>query len=153
MAWPYGVAALTEEERQLRRETLDLYACIAHYSAFAPALIFLLYRISRYIPRVTGRVSAPGQQGRYAPVPGSPAVKAAQRRQGIATKLTTQWRSLMWRLGDDVYFAGSHWGQWDEWLLGALWTAWLLVLSIKGTRNGKMEDFSSLYALSRFICD
>ncbi|KAG5957028.1 hypothetical protein E4U57_002081 [Claviceps arundinis] len=135
MAWPYGVAALTEEERQLRRETLDLYACIAHYSAFAPALIFLLYRISRYIPRVTGRVSAPGQQGRYAPVPGSPAVKAAQRRQGIATKLTTQWRSLMWRLGDDVYFAGSHWGQWDEWLLGALWTAWLLVLSIKGTRN------------------
>ncbi|KAG6011046.1 hypothetical protein E4U21_000077 [Claviceps maximensis] len=135
MGWPYGFPVLTEEDKQLRRQALDLYACIAHYSALAPALVFLLYRVSRHVIQHAGCVSASasGQQGRYAPVPGSPMVKAQQ--QGVVGRLTTQWRRLTWRLGDDVSLAGSHWGQWDEWLLGALWTAWLLVLSVKGTGN------------------
>ncbi|KAG5985161.1 hypothetical protein E4U55_000797 [Claviceps digitariae] len=134
MGWPYGFPVLTEEDKLLRRQALDLYACIAHYSAFAPALLYLLYRVFRHVIQHTDRASASGQRVRYAPVPGSPTVKA-QHQQGIVGKLTIQWRKFTWRLGDDVYFAGSHWGQWDEWLLGALWTAWLLVLSIKGTGN------------------
>lgn len=142
MGWPYGFPALTEEDKLLRREALDLYACIAHYSALAPALVFLVYRFSRHVIHViqeahAGRASAAtSQQGRYALVPGSPTVKA-QHQQGMAGKLTRQWRKTTWRLGDDVYLAGSHWGQWDEWLLGVLWTAWLLVLSVKGTGNGE----------------
>lgn len=133
MGWPYGFPALTDEDKQLRRQSIDLYACIAHYSALAPALIFLLYRVCRHLIHA-GRASASGEQGRYAAVPGSPMVKAHQ--QGTAARFATQWKKLTWRLGDDVYFAGSHCGQWDEWLIGALWTAWLLVLSVKGTGNG-----------------
>ncbi|KAG5928777.1 hypothetical protein E4U42_008032 [Claviceps africana] len=138
MGWPYGFPALTEEDKQLRRQALDLYASIAHYSALAPALAFLLYRLSRHVIRWAARASASastsGEQGRYVPVPGSPMAKA-QHQRGVAGKLTAQWRKIAWQLGDDVYLAGSHWGQWDEWLLGALWTAWLLVLSVRGTGN------------------
>ncbi|KAG5952827.1 hypothetical protein E4U53_007882 [Claviceps sorghi] len=136
MGWPYAFPALTEEDKQLRRQALDLYACIAHYSALAPALAFLLYRVSRHVIRHAAHAlgSASGEQGRYAPVPGSPMAKA-QHQRGLAAKLTAQWRKFAWRLGDDVYLAGSPWGQWDEWLLGALWTAWLLVLSVRGTGN------------------
>ncbi|OAA49633.1 Ferric reductase, NAD binding protein [Metarhizium rileyi] len=132
MAWLYGFPALTHEEKLLRRQTLDLYACIAHYSALAPALIFLVYRLlSRLAFQV--KASPSSEQARYAVVPNSPTVKA--QRQHPSERLASQWRKTSWWLGADVYFAHSHWGQRDEWVLGAIWTCWLLVLSIKDTGN------------------
>ncbi|KAK2592048.1 hypothetical protein QQS21_010248 [Conoideocrella luteorostrata] len=131
MGWPYGFPALSHEEKLLRRQSLDLYACIAHYSALAPAVIFLVYRIVRHVASRAGHGSTSTEQGRYTPVPRSPISKAHQ--QGSVGRLASQWRRLTWWLGDDVRVAGSHWGQRDEWILGAVWTAWLLVLSVKGT--------------------
>ncbi|GAB0134647.1 hypothetical protein EsDP_00003009 [Epichloe bromicola] len=135
MGWPYGFPALSHEEKQLRRQALDFYACMAHYSALAPALVFLLYRVSRRVVYQAGRASASNEQGRYAPLPRSPVVRAHQQGTASASDITIKWRRLTWWLGDDVYFAGSHCGQWDEWVIGALWTAWLLVLTVKGTGN------------------
>ncbi|KAG8409755.1 hypothetical protein J3458_018836 [Metarhizium acridum] len=132
MAWPYGFPSLTHEEKLLRRQTLDLYACIAHYSALAPALIYLLYRL---LKRVAYQVE-PGslsEQARYNLVPSSPTVKAQLQRP--SGRFASQWRKVAWWFSDDVYFLGLCWGQRDEWVLGAIWTAWLLVLSIKGTGN------------------
>ncbi|KAK9441379.1 Ferric reductase, NAD binding protein [Metarhizium brunneum] len=132
MAWPYGFPSLTHEEKLLRRQTLDLYACIAHYSALVPALLFLLYRL---LKRVASQVKSgsSSEQTRYSVVPNSPTVKAQLQRP--SARFASQWRKVVWWFSDDVYFLGLHWGQKDEWVLGTIWTAWLLVLSIKGTGN------------------
>ncbi|EFY99667.2 Ferric reductase, NAD binding protein [Metarhizium robertsii ARSEF 23] len=79
MAWPYGFPSLTHEEKLLRRQTLDLYACIAHYSALAPAVLFLLYRL---LKRVVSHVKSgsSSEQTHYSVVPNSPTVKAQLQR-------------------------------------------------------------------------
>lgn len=135
MVLGYGFPSLTHEEKLQRRESLDLYACMAHYSALAPAVLFLVYRI---LHRVASQIKPSSSSGydRYAAVPPSPIVKA--QRQGSSGRFTSQWRKIVWWLGDDVYFGRSHWGQRDEWVLGAAWTVWLLVLCVKGTGNGEI---------------
>jgi hypothetical protein len=134
MAWPYEFQPLNHEEVLLRRQSLDLYACIAHYSALALVLPFLIYRLLR---RVAAQIKSgsSSEQGRYTAVPRSPTVKA--QSQSSPGRFATHWRKLVWWLGDDVFFAGSHWGQRDEWILGTIWTAWLLILCVKGTGKGK----------------
>jgi len=112
MGWPYGVPSLTHEEKLLRRQTIDLYACIAHYSALAPALLFLLYRLARRVPGV-GRSASTAA---YEQVPSSPVAKA--RRLASSSSLAQQWQKLVWWLRDDVFFRDAHWGQRDQWLLG-----------------------------------
>ncbi|UNI17652.1 hypothetical protein JDV02_003980 [Purpureocillium takamizusanense] len=127
MGWPYGVPSLTHEEKLLRRETIDLYACIAHYSAFAPALLFLLYRLARRVPGLGGAARA----REYEQVPGSPVAKAS--RLASSGSLARQWQKLAWWLRDDVFFRSVHWGQRDQWLLGLAWTTWLLALCVLDT--------------------
>lgn len=134
MGWPYEFAGLSHEEKLQRRQTLDLYACTAHYSALVPALLFLVVRLARRVAVGSGLGSGSGDQGRYEPVPPSPAVKA--RRRAASGGVAAQWRRLRWWLQDDVYFAGAHWGQRDEWILGLAWTVWLLVLCVLDTGKG-----------------
>ncbi|POR35904.1 Putative metalloreductase AIM14 [Tolypocladium paradoxum] len=129
MGWPYDFASLSPEEKLQRRQTLDLYACTAHYSALAPALVFLVFRLARRA--AVGSGSGPDDQGQYEPLPRSPVVKA--RRRAAPGRVAAQWRRLRWWLLDDVYFAGAHWGQRDEWILGLAWTTWLLALCVLDT--------------------
>jgi hypothetical protein len=51
--------------------------------------------------------------------------------------LGARWRALLWWLGDDIVFRGVSWGKRDEWLLGLVWTSWLLVLCVLGTGEGQ----------------
>ncbi|KAF4340458.1 ferric cupric reductase transmembrane component 2 [Fusarium beomiforme] len=123
MGWPYEFLTLTEEEKHQRRLSLDHYACIAHISAFAPAILFLIVRLVNRVRK--------GRNSGYRQVPGSPGVKA--NRQRWISRLLEKGPMVQWWLGEDVYFIGSHWGQRDEWILGIAWTLWLLVLSVHGT--------------------
>ncbi|KAL7797232.1 hypothetical protein V8C37DRAFT_370409 [Trichoderma ceciliae] len=146
MGWPYHFLTLSQDQVLLRRQTIDRYARIAHYSALAPAAIFLLLRLllraARPLLRLGGRGRDGGHRGQYAHVPGSPIVKA--QRNGTFGTLATRWRALLWWLGDDAVFGGVSWGQRDEWLLGLVWTSWLLVLCVLGTG----EDY--LHLTKRF---
>ncbi|KAF4445517.1 hypothetical protein F53441_10770 [Fusarium austroafricanum] len=123
MGWPYEFLTLSDEEKHQRRLTLDYYAFIAHLSAFAPMLLFIVIRLVNRVRR--------GRNGGYQQVPGSPGVKA--NRQRWITRVLEKGPMVQWWLGEDVYFMGSHWGQRDEWVLGIAWTIWLLILSIHGT--------------------
>ena len=107
--WPYVFPALTHEEKQLRRQSLDLYACIAHYSAVTPVVLLLAYRLIR-------RVTKP----RYTPLSSS----------------TSPWTKFTWWMGDPIILAGRQWGLRDQWVLGTAWTAWLLFLCVCGTGTG-----------------
>ncbi|KAM0353636.1 hypothetical protein ACHAPU_001649 [Fusarium lateritium] len=123
MGWPYEFLTLTDEEKHQRRLSLDHYAYIAHLSAFAPALLFVLARLINRVRR--------GRSSGYSQVPGSPGVKA--NRQRWISRLMAKGPMVQWWLGEDVAFLGTRWGQRDEWVLGIAWTVWLLVLSILGT--------------------
>lgn len=137
MGWPYHFLTLSQEEVLLRRHTIDHYARIAHYSALAPAVIFLLLRLvlraARPILRL--RDGDGDERGEYSHVPGTPTLKA-QRSSTLGT-VAARWRALLWWSGGDVVFRGVSWGQRDEWLLGLAWTGWLLVLCTLGTGQGQ----------------
>lgn len=137
MGWPYEFITLSEEEKELRRHTLDLYATIAHYSALTPALMFLIIKLTRYVLQYV-----PFTRQQYLEVPGSPAVKA-RRESGFG--LAVRWGQFKWWMSDDVVFLGQCWGQKDQWILGVVWFVWLLALCIVGTGRGKITHlFSSL---------
>ncbi|KAF4976886.1 hypothetical protein FZEAL_6508 [Fusarium zealandicum] len=123
MGWPYEFITLSDEEKHQRRLSLEHYAYIAHLSALAPALVFI---IARLIARV-----ARARRGQYREVPGSPPAKAKQRRW--ISRIMAKWPVMLWWMGEDVYFLGSRWGQRDEWILGVSWTAWMVVLCVCGT--------------------
>ncbi|KAH7325003.1 hypothetical protein B0I35DRAFT_370466 [Stachybotrys elegans] len=130
MGWPYEFLTLSDEDKLLRRNTLDLYAAIAHASALLPAFLYLIFRL------ILARISRPGASasdghGEYEQVPRSPLIKA--RRMDSPARLAAHWSRLSWWMGSDVYFRGAHWGQRDQWVLAFAWTAWLVVLSVMGT--------------------
>ncbi|TFB06784.1 Ferric/cupric reductase transmembrane component 2 [Trichoderma ghanense] len=133
MGWPYHFLTLSKQEILLRRQTIDRYALIAHLAALAPAVLLALLRLAvraaGFLPR-NGH-DDDGGRGRYSHVPGSPTVKA-RRSSGLGL-LAARWRALAWWLGDDVVVRGVRWGQRDEWVLGLVWMAVLLVLCVLET--------------------
>ncbi|KFA72917.1 hypothetical protein S40288_02175 [Stachybotrys chartarum IBT 40288] len=130
MGWAYEFITLSEEDKLLRRQALDFYAAVAHLSAFVPALVVLLARL--LLARGGGGGGGSSRAaGAYEEVPRSPVIKA--RRMSGPGGVRARWAMLRWWLRDDVCFRGAHWGQRDQWLLGAAWTAWLLLLTVLGT--------------------
>lgn len=130
MGWPYSFLTLTDEEKLLRRSTIDNYAAIAHYSAYIPPLLALLIRLAVF---AISRLPSIRDSG-YQHVAGSPDRKAA--RLSSSGTLSSTLRRAGWWLADDVYFRGEHYGQRDQWLFGLHWTAWLLLLCILDTGHG-----------------
>lgn len=134
MGWPYAFIDLSDEEKAIRRQSLDFYAAVAHYSALIPILAVLL---SHLIQRAVQSRRKGANGADYQQLPHSPVVKAARLsgRDGIGAV----WRRLQWWMGDDVYFAGGHWGQKDQWVIGSIWMVWLLVLCVLGTGRGQFS--------------
>ncbi|KAH6900187.1 hypothetical protein B0T10DRAFT_18464 [Thelonectria olida] len=124
LGWPYEFVTLTEDEKVHRRHAIEHNASVAFWSAFAPAVTALLLR-------VVARVYRRWRSGQYREVPGSPALKA--QRQGWAVRVAERWRRMAWWMGEDVCFAGAHWGHREEWVVGLGWTLWLLFLCVRGT--------------------
>ncbi|PNP44576.1 hypothetical protein TGAMA5MH_03706 [Trichoderma gamsii] len=136
MGWPYHFLTLSQEEVLLRRHTIDYYASVAHYSALAPAVIFIALRLIQRAARPIRRLGGyddDDDRGQYAHVPGTPTLKA-QHNSALGT-LAARGRAVRWWFGDDVVFLGVSWGQRDEWLLGLGWMGWLLMLCVLGTGN------------------
>ncbi|KFH41859.1 metalloreductase-like protein [Hapsidospora chrysogenum ATCC 11550] len=133
LGWPYEFLTLSDEDKELRRQSLAFYAGIAHLSALLPVLVLPLIRLIHH--RAAG---SNNRRGGYEAVPGSPAVKARRESGGGGDGglVTGQWRTRLawWWMGDDVRFLGRHrLGQRDEWIVGVVWATWLLVLSVLGT--------------------
>lgn len=123
MGWPYEFVTLSDEEKDLRDDSIALHAAVGFCSAFAPAAALLLVRAVARVRRAS--------RGQYREVPNSPAIKA--RRQSWSGGAAQRWRRALWWMGEDVYFLGAHWGHRDEWIMGLVWTVWLLFLCVRGT--------------------
>lgn len=125
MNWPYEIITdLTAEDKAARRESLDAAARYAHYSAFVPAAIYILYRLGS---------SALGTSRRSADY--EPISPSARNRRG-ASGVAATWRKVKWWLSEPVSKT-EHRGHWDEWVFGTAWALWLLYLSISGTGTGQ----------------
>lgn len=142
MLWSYEFLDLTKAEKGLRRQSIDRYAAIAHWSAFAPIPIYLIFRLVQKVVRKRLRRSSSGNGGDYQQVPGSPLAKAKQMT--ASGELGTKWRQFKWWMGGDVYFLGEHRGQRDLWILGTLYLAWLLALCIIGTGKGEQLTMTAM---------
>ncbi|XP_044717228.1 ferric reductase like transmembrane component domain-containing protein [Hirsutella rhossiliensis] len=130
MGWPYDLSlSLSDDDKLVRRQTIDFYACVAHYSAIAPVLALLLLRLVRRAA-ASGRDPRDGH-GRYDEVPPSPLAKAHRRHP--SGSLAARCRRLQWWMHDDVNLGGMYWGQRHEWILGLAWASWLLVLCVRDT--------------------
>lgn len=130
MGWPYEFVTLSTEEKHLRRQSLDHYAAIAHYSLIGPLIALVSFKLLSFaVSRLSG-----GDVGVYQRVPGSPTIKAHRGR--VAGDLAVRWRKFTWWMGDDVQLFGQVWGQRDEWILGSAWMLWLLTLCVVGTGKG-----------------
>ncbi|KZL72053.1 ferric reductase like transmembrane component [Colletotrichum incanum] len=125
MGWPYRFVDLSQDEVQLRRQTLDRYGSYAQYSALVPIVLALLVRLGSYLSQRWQAGAA------YDAVPNSPVLK--KRRQSWTGSWDAKIRKGKWWLADDVYFMGQHWGQKDQWVFGLAWASWLLVLSVLET--------------------
>lgn len=134
MGWYRFIFKLSEEDKRLRRLTLDRYGTYAQLSALVPVVVFLIYRLATYAVKV----SAP-RKGSYDAVPSSPALK--YQRERPASSFMTEVRKWQWWLGDDVFLFGQVWGHRDEWVFGAIWAFWLLFLCVAETGDGKPASF------------
>lgn len=107
MAWPnYHFIDLSQDEKQVRRQTLDKYALYAQFSALVPVAIILLYRLARRA------ANSEESKGDYAAVPSSPVLK--ERRNSTAGSWSSRSRRAQWWLGEDVVAAGMVLGQRDR---------------------------------------
>ncbi|KAL2194864.1 ferric reductase like transmembrane component-domain-containing protein [Corynascus similis CBS 632.67] len=121
----YHFIDLSKAEKHVRRQTLDKYALYAQLSALLPVVVILIFRL---VKRVL-KSEASGRK--YSAVPSSPVQK--QRQRSSAGTWSSRFRRAQWWLGEDVVVANMVLGQRDQWLIGLLWTAWLLLLSVLET--------------------
>ncbi|KAL1875948.1 hypothetical protein VTK73DRAFT_9659 [Phialemonium thermophilum] len=127
MGWPYHFLDLDRAEKHARRLLIDRYARYAQLSALLPVAVFLLYRVIVWAVSSVRSHRGPS----YDAIPNSPSLKV--QRRSSWTVWAVRLRQLRWRLGDDVYILGYPFGQLDQWLIGGLWTLWLLVLCVLET--------------------
>ncbi|KXX77293.1 Ferric/cupric reductase transmembrane component 2 [Madurella mycetomatis] len=137
MIWNYHFIELSKAEKHYRRQTLNKYALYAQLSALVPVVVILLYRLAKWAAS-----TRESRNGDYAAVPSSPVRKV--RRHGSLGTWSSRSRRARWWLGEDVVVAGMVFGQRDQWAVGILWAAWLLVLSVLETG----EDY--LHLTKRF---
>lgn len=125
MGWPYEIIPdLSDEDKVARRESLDAFGIYAHYSAFVPPALYLIYRLGSW---ALGKTQ--GKSASYEPIP-SP----GGRRD--PSRLVVAWRKARWWLSEPVSRYGDR-GHRDEWVFGIAWTIWLLTLSVINTGTGE----------------
>lgn len=136
MSWPWKFVDLDDAEKALRREVINRYAGFAQLSAFAPLFAVLVYRLAQWAAHKVHYAGGTTRRAGYSAVPESPVRK--RQRQSPLGLWTARYRRLVWWLGDDVVVVGGwHLGRRDEWVFGLGWGAWMAVLCLVGTGDGK----------------
>lgn len=131
-------ADLNEAQKHERRRLLDLYGTIAQYSALVPLLFLQIYLLCCYIrKRWIGRSNDAELE-----TPSSP-YRKKQRQSTLHSrteKLKVTWRQTAWWAGEKIEFLGFTLMK-GEIVAAAIWTAWLLLLSLLQTEDGKKFSY------------
>lgn len=127
MGFLYHFVRLDTTQQAHRRQLLDSYGQFAQISALIPLLSFQLILFTRFLHRKWkeyGRKPLKVHQ--------SPRLSVFPKQHNRRTTSSLAAR-IRWALGDEV---APDWGTRLEWLIGAGWTVWLLVLTVKDTGDG-----------------
>lgn len=128
MGFLYGFVSLDQAQLARRRQLLDNYGQFAQISGLIIPL--LAFQISFAVRFVLKKIQN-SKHGQRMKEHQSPRVSAFPK--SIAKPSDFYWARFRWAL-DEPMFVG--WGTRREWLFGALWTMWLLLLVVKDTGDG-----------------
>ena len=163
MAFPYHFPSNSPAQSSRRRQLLDAYGQFAQVCAIIlPLFLFLLFSTVRFLSKNIRLRRGNGYTALRASRPHQPRKKLRQsprvatfsdqeaadnaaaevrgrnRKETRPSASMAQWWALFrWALDEPV---APGWGTWREWSVTALWTAWLLVLTVKNTGDGAFID-------------
>lgn len=126
MRFPYHFVDLDEQQNLRRRELLDGYGQFAQLSIL---LVPLIYQLSYGLRLLAGRLLR--SQHRYQPVKEHQSPVLSNFKQPATSNI---WARVRWALDHEIV---EGWGTRQEWFIAALWAAWLFVLAVKDTGDGK----------------
>ena len=130
MGWPYQFVNLTEAQKISRRTLLDNYGLVAQASAGVVLIVIQLFFLAQWLRRK--------QQQSGPDVPSSPSLKHSQKSGHSSIQAIGRWwRRLEWWSGDSLMVFGIDCGTNGQVLAATVWTAWLLILCLAETGNGK----------------
>lgn len=126
MGFLYHFVRLDTAQQAHRRQLLDSYGQFAQISALIPLLSFQLIFVTRFLRRKWeeyGRKPIKVHQ--------SPRLSIFPKHNRLTTSSIAA--RVRWALGEEVAW---NWGTRLEWLIGAGWTVWLILLTLKDTGDG-----------------
>lgn len=126
MGFSYRFVRLDTAQEAHRRQLLDSYGQFAQISALIPLLSFQLIFVTRFLGRKWN-----GYGGKPVKVHQSPRLSVFPDHNRLTTSSLAA--RIRWALGEEV---ARDWGTRLEWLIGAGWTVWLLLLTLKDTGDG-----------------
>lgn len=127
MIFPYHFVTIDGAQELRRRQLLDGYGQFAQLSILLVPLIYqLLYGLGLLIGRLRS-------QHRYQLVKEHQSPVVSRFEPPEKTVPSNIWARLRWALDDEIV---EGWGTRQEWLIAALWAAWLLLLIVKDTGDG-----------------
>ena len=131
MAFGWHFIDLSDSQKAQRRVALDTAANVAQYSALVPLLCLQLYFLFLILDnRRSSHVNRFISPSLYLNNLASDKPKWSYQVRKTVTSLT-------WWASTPV---GKDWGSRGEWLFGAIWAAWLLLLSIAYTGEGMRSN-------------
>lgn len=131
MGVSYHFVNLDNAQTERRRQLLDSYGQFAQISALIiPLFSFQLFSAIRFLASKI-RNSSYRFKGKEHQSP-----RVSNFSKPLVGSSTSAWSRLRWAL-DEQMFQG--WGTRLEWLVGAIWTLWLLFLVIKDTGDGAFD--------------
>lgn len=123
---------LSDAQKQRRRELLDLYAYIAEASVFVPILALQLFFLIAWIHDKSTR------HDDLSSIPSSPYRKESRLRKfAFLVRAQKNIRRFNWWAGEPIEIYGSLVATRGEFLGAAGWAAWLLLLCVLQTGDGK----------------
>lgn len=163
MAFGYHFPSNTPAQSSRRRQLLDAYGQFAQLSAIVlPLVLFLLFSLVRFLSRnirlrqgdgyaalQSSRSHHPRKKLRQSPrvatfadheLADNAAVESREnesKEKSVSASIRNWWARLRWALDEPVALG---WGTWREWSVAALWTAWLLMLTVKNTEDGEFTN-------------
>lgn len=129
MGWTYQFVDLTDAQKQERRELLDKYAWLAQESALVSFLAINCFFFLSWLSRRRQNLGTPD----------SPRRKEERLGHHIAiARVKVIWGQLSWWCGEPVEGGNFYLGLRGEVLATMSWLAWLLVLCVLETGEGKI---------------
>lgn len=129
MGFLYHFVRLDTAQEAHRRQLLDSYGQFAQISALIPLLSFQLIFVIRFLQR---KWKEYGRRKPTKKVHQSPRLSVFPKHNRLTTFSFAAAR-VRWALGEEV---ARNWGTRLEWLIGAGWTVWLILLTVRDTGDG-----------------